>query len=371
MVIPGIYFFCGDDEFIISEKGRAIFDEKKAAVSDPFMAEIIEGNVNNIEELAKQMGLFSSSVQTLSMFGDGKVIWFRGINFLGDTVTGRSEGAKPYLEQLQSVLERVDSNSTQVILTAMPIDRRKSFYKWAKSNLAFEDIVADKSGDQVVEKMIRETASSSKVRMADDAVELLIRRVNGDSRMAVNEVKKLALYLGLDNAEITYELVHEMVPSFGEGNQFEAVEEFFSLNLKSALVALRRHFFFNRDERMLISSILNQNRLLIQLRTLIDSGALKVGKYGLNQKDLNAVAEQFSDIFEGVEGKSNLNIFSQHPYYISRLVKTAAKRECKLATLMRFNQVFVEAFEKILSHPNTAESILRDAFVRCLHRGSA
>lgn len=365
-----VHFICGDDEFIVGSKGQSQFDELTKNLSDPLNAEVVEGMVNNQEELQSKIGQFIASAQTLSMFGDKKVIWFKSINFLGDNRTASSEGAKQHIERLQDNLSKMKSpESVELILTASPIDRRKTFYKWAKSNLSFEDIVADKKGTATVEKFIREAAQKSRVVLAEDAIQLLIARVNGDARMAVNEVEKLALYLGEENAQITYELINEMVPSFGDGDQFEAVEEFYSLNLKRALVGLRRHFFFNRDGRMLINGLINRTRLLIQLRTILDSGILKAGQYGINQNDLNIVSERFAPLYDGVKGKSNFNIFSQHPYFLSRLLRVASRRECKLATLMRFNQVLVDAFEQTIARPNNVESVIRDAFVRCLHRG--
>lgn len=368
---PSIFFCSGEDEFIVNEQGRSRFEKIASTLSDDFNAEIIEGNVNNLDELKRKIGDFASTVRTLSMFGDKKLVWLRGVNFMGESAVGRSEGAKKLLEQLQEILISIKNpNEVEVIITANSVDRRKSFYKWLKNNVHFEDIVSDKRGASSVEKLIRKKARALKLILAEDAVQLLLGRLNGDARMSVNELEKLSVFLGKENVEVTYDLINKMVPSFGEGNQFETVEEFYSLNIKRALNSLRRHFFFNRDARMLLSGLTNQNRLMIQLRTLMDSGILKAG-FGLNQKDLNEAAEYFSDLYEGISGKSNLNVFSQHPYYLSRLIKIASKPQCKLPTLIRFNQVFIEAFEQILAYPNNAESILRDTFVRCLHRGEA
>src|SRR5437868_2423030 len=101
-------FICGDDDFLVSRRGRELFAELSAGLTDEFSREIIEGAVQNLEELEIVIGRFRAAVQTLSLFGDRKSVWLKDVNFLADTVTGRSEGAKTLVADLLALLETVD-----------------------------------------------------------------------------------------------------------------------------------------------------------------------------------------------------------------------------------------------------------------------
>ena len=75
--------------------------------------------------------------------------------------------------------------------------------------------------------------------------------------------------------------VEDLTPNFAEGDFFEAADAFGCGNLPRTLVALRRHFFAGGDARPVITALQNRNRLLIQLRVLLDSGEVRVGQRGL------------------------------------------------------------------------------------------
>ena len=90
----------------------------------------------------------------------------------------------------------------------------------------------------------------------------------------LKETRKLASYIGADGGEITEQMIIDMVPDFGEGDFFEASEAFFSGKLDWALDAIDRHFFQGKDARPLLATLQNRNRLLIQLRVLVDGAEL-------------------------------------------------------------------------------------------------
>ena len=60
-----------------------------------------------------------------------------------------------------------------------------------------------------------------------------------------------------------------------EGDFFEAAEAFFSGDLKWTLAALHRHFFSGGDARPVIAALQNRNRILLQVRALVDAGAVQ------------------------------------------------------------------------------------------------
>lgn len=355
---------CGEDEFLVQERGKAIFAEwVETTGADEFSREVIDGRVGNQEELASVLQQFQASTQTLSLFGPEKVVWLRDVSFLGDNVTGRAKRTQEMLDdQLKPLLKQVEEGGVRVLFTAFPVDRRRSFFKWLQKRGAFEFIPgAGEKDPTALHGLIQKIEAGTGVEVDPDARDLLIERVSGSARMVQIETEKLANYVGPDGGTITPEVVNFLVPHYGEANFFEAVEVFYQLRLERALRALERHFFTNADARGLISSLQGRNRLLIQLRVLLDADYLgeRIQKDRLSRAEAN-----FSDLFTGVGGKSGFNVFSQNPYYLSRLSRTAGRLPLK--RLIDFQEAFLDAFEQCLQRPHDQEGVMREIFVRCL-----
>jgi len=60
-----------------------------------------------------------------------------GLNFLADTVTGKAETTLKCVEDLQELLQSVNPEETAVLITAAPVDRRRSFAKWCERSAEF------------------------------------------------------------------------------------------------------------------------------------------------------------------------------------------------------------------------------------------
>ena len=174
----------------------------------------------------------------------------------------------------------------------------------------------------------------------------------------------MATYLGEPGAEITAKLVEELVPNFGDGDFFEAAEAFFSRDLNWTIDALRRHFFAGNDARPIIASLQNRNRLLIQLKALVDGGEIQAGPRGIAKGSFEAAAAKYADYYDGLEEKSGFNVFTQNLWYMGKLMGTA-----KLPSLKRLidHQLeFIRVFEEIIERSDEQEEILRNMAIRCL-----
>ncbi len=358
-------FIGGDDDYLVSEKGRAWFAAQTKGLEDDLSKEVVDGRAANVSEVEAAIVRFTGAVQTLSLFGERKVVWLKDVNFMADSPTGRAQGTLDLLDGLKSVLEGLSPESTAVLITAHPVDKRRSFYKWCQQHADFTQLGAEKDGAAQYARMIAEICGEHGIAISRSAVPLLIGKVNGNTRLLVEETRKLCTFLAGSSEAISEQLVNDLVPNFGEGDFFEAADAFFSLRLEWTLEALRRHFFTNSESRPLLGSLQSRNRLLIQLRVLLDGGALRIGGRGIAKADLEAAARSYGHHFgEGSGEKSNLNIFSQNPWYLSRLAETA--NLVPLKRLIGFQIAFAEAFEAIIDRPNDQEEVCRELAIRCL-----
>ncbi len=353
-------FICGSDDYLVNRLGKARFEELAQEITDEFAREVLSGFANNVGEVETALNRFRESVQTVSMFGGRRVVWLKDVNFLADSVTGRAESTLKLVEELQELLGQINPAETAVLITAAPVDRRRAFPKWCEKNADYTLVGGDDDASALAGVVLAE-AKAAGATLSPDAVQLLLAKVGPNTRLLVEEVRKLAASIE-EGATIEDTHVAELTPNVAEGDFFETAEAFFSGDLKWTLAALQRHFFTGGDARPVISALQNRNRILIQVRALVDAGEARLGPRGLD--GLPRAASTYATHFIGATEKSAFNVFTQNAWYVGKLASSG-----KLPPLRRLidnQQEFIAAFEAIVQRPHEQEEVLREMAVRCL-----
>jgi DNA polymerase-3 subunit delta len=359
-------FVCGPDDFIVNRVGKERFDALVAeAQADDFSREVVSGFAANVDEVETAVNRFRDAVQTVPMFGGKRVVWLKDVNFLADTVTGRAEGTLKQVVALQELLEKAKADEVTIVITAAPVDRRRAFPKWCEGHADFTLAGGEgESGGEALAGVALSEARGFGASFGNGAIELLLQKVGANTRLLTEETRKLATYAG-EGGVIEEAQVEELTPNFAEGDFFAAADRFFAGDLRGTLIELQRHFFAGGDARPIISALQNRNRILIQVRVLIDAGELRApGPYGFDKAAWANAQSVYSEHFGGDSEKSAYNLFTQNQWYVGKLVGSA-----KLPALRRLidnQQEFVRAFEEIIRRPNEQETVLRDMAVRCL-----
>jgi DNA polymerase-3 subunit delta len=370
-------FICGPDDFLVNREGKVRYDAIATTITDEFSREILNGMANNVAEVASVVNRFRDSVQTISMFGDRRLVWLKDVNFLADTPTGRAESTHIQLENLQEILASIDPAQTAVIITAAPVDKRRSFYKWCEKNADFalcggeifassNSAAAIAAATEALSAIVAAEARTLGITFGENALPLLLAKIGPNTRLLIEEVHKLANYLAEGVTVIGENHVAEITPNVAEGDFFESVETFFSGNVQRTLDALHRHFFNGGDSRPLLASLQGRNRLLLQIRALVHAGELRIGSRGIDKASFDKLAspDSYGRHFAGVTEKTNFNLFSQNIWYVSRLA--SAGRLPSMRRLIDNQNEFINAFEEIIRRSNEQEDVLREMTLRCL-----
>ncbi len=353
-------FVCGPDDFLVGRLGRERYDELAKEIDDEFSRETISGFANNVAEVEAAVNRFREALQTISMFGGRRLVWLKDVNFLADSVTGRAESTLKQVEELQRLLEANDPANVAVLITAAPVDRRRAFPKWCEKTADFALVGGDGDASALAGIVLAE-AKTLGATFDSGAVELMLTKIGANTRLLIEETRKLATSVD-EGAAITEDLVAELTPNVAEGDFFEAAEAFFSGDIKWTLAALHRHFFNGGDARPIISALQNRNRILLQVRALVDAGDARLGHRGLD--GLKNAESSYGHHFIGVSGKSGYNLFTQNAWYVGKLAGSG-----KLTSTRRLidnQQAFLTAFEAIIRRPNEQEDVLREMAVSCL-----
>ena len=356
-------FICGEDDFLVSVEGKKAFEAMTAGVLDDLSREVIDGNAGKVDDVLQSVAHFIAAAQTLSLFGEKKTVWFRGVTFLSDSVTGRAADTLEALERLQDFLETVDPQSVNILITASPVDRRRSFYKWVEKTGVFQFLKSGNAKDLGLH--IQKELRPMGIEIGPDAMNLLLEKVCGNARLALAESVKLATYVsGESGGRIEEADVREMVPDPLEGDFFETTDVFFTGNLSGTLDSLRRYFFTNKEARPLLASLQSRNRLLIQLRTLLDGGEIAIGYKGVDKGALERASEKYLCHYGDPKAKSPLNVFTQNPWYLGKIAQQAG--HLKLRKLVDFQVAFIDAFKELVSRSKEHEEVMQALAIRCL-----
>jgi len=351
-------FLCisGEDDYLIQRKGQAVFDEMAKGL-DPFSIEIIDAGAQHASDVERISQSILEAIHTQGLFGDKKVIWVKGLNFLSDTVVGKAESSKKALQELIQAFEHIDDQNIQLLITAFPVDRRRKEYKGLEATGSVDYIQLSGDGQG---QWLKQEAQALGVSMTTDAAVALSQRLNHHNRMALSEVNKLADFVG-PGGQITLDIVDAYVPVFGQVDFFAAADAFYRLDLPRALDALAQHCFAHKEVRPLLSALQQRNRLLIQLKTLIEAKDLQLSASGIAKTGLEAAREKYN--FPLGE-KSTLNIFTQNPWYLGKLAQSVQKLSLK--QLVDWQLLFIQAFEELLEQPDAAQKVMERLYIKAL-----
>lgn len=212
----GLYAVVGSDEGLVREKALELYNQLTGGVDDGFTHEVIDGTSDNSDSAFEICSTVVQALHTIPMFGGDKVVWLRNANFLGDTVTGRSQRTESGVENLRSALESGLPPGVKFLLTAQGVDKRRAFWKFIEK--AAEVQVHDKidtsrdGWQEQVEALVTRRASDMGLTFEKEALEIFVMLAGEQSQQIGNELEKLDISLGPERRTITEDDVNRLVP---------------------------------------------------------------------------------------------------------------------------------------------------------------
>ena len=242
-----IHAVVGSDESEVKRAARDLAAQLMPAEGGDFGADIIDGTADNADQAATKIHQTVDALLTFPFFGGEKLVWLKSANFLGESVTGRSNAVVEALENLTATLTTGLPASTRFLLSATEIDKRRTFYK-SLQKLAkvevFDRLDSSKAGwEEEAAALVQRLAAGREVALSGDALELLTLFTGGDRRVIENELEKLSLYLGKNTTPVSAEQVRLLVPMSRAGVVFELGNAVAERNLRRALSLLDQLLF--------------------------------------------------------------------------------------------------------------------------------
>jgi len=263
----------GSDEAEVKRFASELAGQMTPAGAGDFDREVIDGAVQYVDAAVECIHAAIQALLTYPFMG-GKLVWLKSATFLADDQLGRSESVIEALEKLTATLDGGLPDSTRFLLSAVGVDKRRTFYK-GLSKLAkvevFDRVDSSKSGWEEEASALAETEARKRgLQMSGEALELFTLSTGGDRRIVENELDKIDLYLGKDRRAVGLDDVRKLVSLSREGVIFELGNALAARDLNHALALLDQLLFQGESAiGIFIVSIMPTIRNLLVVKDLM------------------------------------------------------------------------------------------------------
>lgn len=304
----------GSDEGQVREQALRLYQQLTGGNDDGFTHETIDGTADNSESAFEICSSTAQALLTVPMFGGDKVVWLRNANFLGDNITGRSQRTEEGLERLRTTLQPGLPQGVKFLLTALGVDKRRSFWKFIESNAdvqSFDLIDTSRDGwtDQVA-TLVSRRAKELNLAFEPEALELFVLLAGEATQQIGNELEKLDLFLGTERREVTEEDVRQVVPLSRAAAVFETGQAIQKGDVTRAIQLIDQLLAAEESAiGIMRASVISTVRNLFAVRLILDEYAPPTGNYQAFAGSLNRLPESERSWLPQKKDGSGVNVF--------------------------------------------------------------
>ncbi len=342
-------FIHGDDEFAVSQRAREIHQnwcEEEAGEDN----EIIEAHAANTGEVLKALGRLNEAIETLPFFGEGKVVWFKACNYLGDDRTAKANDVSSGLADLAAKLKVFEWSGVRLLISSTKVDKRKTFYKTLSklghaeefAALSVDDRDWQAKAEQLVAARLKPLGKKTDYSAATEIAQL----VGPDARALASECGKLACYVG-ESEEIRVSDVRAIVTQGKHAKAFALGDALGGRDLPKLLKRLDEDMWATKTDRKksvigLVAGLVNKVRSLLFARELLDAGLIKTTRgFAQFKSQLESLPSEF---FAADRRISPLGL---HPYVLFSATNQAQNYTCE--ELVRAMGLLMQCNHKLVS----------------------
>ena len=363
------WLFWGEDEYAVEQAAREIIARLVPVAEQVFRLESIDARQDNIGRAEAAIMQCLAALQSSSLLGDSKVVWFRDAVFLGDTKTGGSEAVKKRLKNMADMITGGFPPGITLVVSAGSVDRRTALFKaFEQAGNIREFSMGDKpwmAAQQVAEKLRAAFKSTGLDEPGEEIVAELFDRIGADSRRIIAEVEKLSLYLGR-RRHVTIDDIRAIVTSTRNSLIWDFEDALGKRELALCLKVFRQLLFQKEEPIRLVMSIERRIRELLLYRELMDKRWLVPRSgYGSNPE----WRELPPEIDAILKNSSDRDPRSIHPFRVGKLMEQAStysRRELQAA-----QQIVLATHEQLVSSSTPGPMLLELALMRIMRRRPA
>jgi DNA polymerase-3 subunit delta len=363
-----VLLVCGEDEFGVKQRAREVFQKWSDEIGG-MDHEIIDAAVNHAGEALKSLARLRAALQTLPFFGQGKVVWLRNCNFLGEERAATAQAVTGKLADLSQELKAFVWQNVRLLISAGKVDKRKSFYKTLEKIGSVETFAGwsaeDKDWPAEAEGWAMRALGDLKIGISDEALALLVASVGPNGRQLSSEIEKLSLYVA-PRARVEIEDVNTIVTRNKQARAFALGDALGGRELAGALACLDRELWEvrrdpKRNEIGLLYGLISKVRVLIFIREMLDRRWLKP------ESDFSRFKAQLERVpADALPDDKKMNPLSAHPYVLFRALPQAGNYS--QSELIAAMDLLLECNQKLISRSLDPTLVLQQTLIQIISR---
>jgi DNA polymerase III subunit delta len=360
-----VYFIYGNDEYLVSAKAKQIVSGLVPESERMLKLDVVDGAVDTVDTAVTAINACLAALQSLGLFSTEKVVWLQNASFFADNRTGKSATVQEHVLRLVALIKAGLPPGQVLVISAPGVDKRRAFFKACKVAAELHEFsVPEKSyqSDRVAAEKLDQMLANAGLQMSSRAKVAFLEKVGVDTRQLVNEVEKLAVYVGEDK-RIDMEQVSAIVSSSREALAWDLADAFGKRELSRALAILRQLIFQKENVIGLVMGLENRIRELLIYREALERGWLvnKSGYGGRSSLAWGDVGPEVEQVFAEYMVRDPRKI---HPFRVTLLAEQARKFSRKRLTYC-LEQV-TQAHAKLVSSRIPQEMTLEFLLIRML-----
>ncbi|HEY3862080.1 MAG TPA: DNA polymerase III subunit delta [Verrucomicrobiae bacterium] len=359
-----VLLVCGDDDFGVKERAHEIFRQWSAEIGGTDH-EIIDAAVNHSGEALNVLSKLRAALQTLPFFGEGKAVWLRNCNFMGEERAAEAKAVSENLAELAQELKVFVWQKVRLLVSAGKVDKRKTLYKTLEK-LGTVEIFAgwsaeDRDWAQQAEGLASRILGEMGKQISSDALGRLVAYTGPNPRALRTEVEKLSLYCG-ERARIDTDDVEAVVTRHKQARAFALGDALGDRNLPRVLRCLDEELWeMRRDPQHTEIGVLYG--LIGKVRSLIFVNEMLRLKWLRPEPDFSRFKSQLARVpAEALPEDKKFNPLAINPYVLFRALSQAPRyTQAELVTAM---DLLLECNRQLISRSLDPALILQQALVR-------
>lgn len=244
-----IYLLYGPDEFARTEALGTIKAQIPPDLADLNMT-VLEGKRLKLETLI-------AACEAFPFIADRRLV------IVADLLKHQKAGKER--DELRSYLERLPATCDLIFVESEDFDKRNAVFTYLKKAAQVQEFLPKQGSDLL--RWLADRAQLLGVKLDGAAAQQLAGYVGDDGRTLVNELTKLASYVGR-SGRITREVVELLVQDAQEQNLFSFIDELSSRRRSAAIQGLRRLFDDGQAPTYILFMIARQLRILLGVKEL-------------------------------------------------------------------------------------------------------
>ncbi len=292
---PSLYLFYGDDPLALRQAVDSLRDR---------LGESAEFNLQRFAAANLELGELAQACQSLPFLAERRLV------IVDDAE--RLPGRAAFVESLHALLDDLAPSTALVFVAELDRTQRKAASRFEQRSPVFTWATAHPEASFVrrysqptgaaMTRWLSERATELDSQIEPQAAELLATLVDGDLRLADQELRKLSDYVK-SGAPITAATVERLTPIYGQTDVFEVVDGLAAAGQSvgpagaaDALAKLHR-LLQEQDVTYVFLMVARQFRLLLQARQALDQGndpTHSLGVPAFVARKIVAQARQFS-----------------------------------------------------------------------------